>query len=118
MTATIPERTPPTFIQVTADHIKRGVVADCEQCPVALALTAALDAAGYTRHLVAVEQEETGVWIPGQKWKATTPAVTAAFIEDFDSREGTAAPFCFTLAWRIEEDPDSDIFTEDERAAS
>jgi hypothetical protein len=92
-----------TLVRVTAEHIARGVVKDCEKCPVALAV---IDALGdlFTKDSTVDAECDSIIFWPGpdlEMWRAPTPTVAADFIDAFDSYfQGTAAPFEFVLKWR------------------
>lgn len=91
-------------VNVTEDHITRGVRRACSVCPIALALLEltncpSIHVGGRTADLH--PPDSRGVFV------TTLPAEAGLFVKDFDSNNGLAKPFSFTLfnmpAWLFKE---------------
>lgn len=75
---------------VTAQHIKDGWLANCNKCPVALAL----QSAGFPLAQVSGD----GIYLNGRGERIKTPALAREFIKTFDHLGGMAVrPFEFEL---------------------
>jgi hypothetical protein len=91
-----------TLVRVTPAHIERGVVQDCERCPVALAVINALGDLFTEGSVVDVDIYSIVFWPApgGDACIAMTPDVAADFISAYDDL-GDVGPFEFTLTWSI-----------------
>lgn len=76
-------------IHVTQKHIDEGVRTDCENCPVAKAITEA------TKHHAVVDQDLI-CWTPYYRHDVPTPPAVREFIDRFDSGR-MVEPFTFEL---------------------
>jgi hypothetical protein len=84
-----------TTVSVTAEHVAEGEILNCEKCPVALAILAAIPQAEkayadcWTAH----------VYTPGAWYSADLPECASIFVRSFDNDE-PVEPFTFGLTWR------------------
>lgn len=83
-------------VEVTQKDIDIGLRGDCSQCPVALAVSRALIAAGL-EYGVGVDELNIKLFRHGMLVHTIrTPKEVAEFIEDFDSRY-SVEPFLFEI---------------------
>lgn len=87
------------LIQVTEEHIAKGVKANCRKCPLALAIKSYLrpgfDIEVSFGWVVVRETNETHVY--KSVWESKDlPAVTSQFMHEFDSKR-KVHPFSFEL---------------------
>jgi hypothetical protein len=89
-----------TTINVTADHITRGVREDCERCPVALAIIDVFPDLAY----VSVGSEALSLQRRGDDTRTDldVPCDVLNFVWDFDDNTGPVQPFSFDLDYPAE----------------
>ena len=83
-----------TAIAVTEEHILHGKAKSCEECPIALAIHAAIPG------LEEIEVTDCVVRVcaAGRGWRAEMPRIGSAFTWRFD--QGVHVdPFTFNLTW-------------------
>lgn len=86
-----------TAVNVTAEHIAEGIRQDCERCPVALAIAAALPDLRY----ISVLSRAIIVLPRGRDFiNIDTPRAVRKFVRDFDAGYGDPVePFSFDLEY-------------------
>lgn len=84
-------------INVTQTCINYGEICDCDTCPIALAVQAAMNEIGHTAR-VRVGSHEVYILDDTHKWDAfAMPAVALQFLKDFDQGK-PVQPFDFLLS--------------------
>jgi len=89
--------TPPSVINVTAQHIRLGVAGDCHTCPVALAIADAWKPAEVEH--ISVFSEADVTLSDGQAFTAQLPGAVFGWLTRFDAGKALLEPFTFTLKW-------------------